>query len=108
MRQAGAAVLLLLTACGSAAKAPPSLSAGGASVSAHYPACVAGSLTQEGLYCRALRGDDGMLYALAGPLRGFGPGDAVCVCGYVPGEQFCKQGTTFIVSEIDTTCAAIR
>lgn len=70
--------------------------------------CYRGRLTEEGNTCRAMRTDRGELLTLAGSLRGFGPGDAVCVCGIPARQQFCKQGLTLLVRDISTTCADIQ
>jgi hypothetical protein len=73
--------------------------------SAMAPNCYTGRLTNEGDTCQALRTNDGRLLTLAGPLRGFGVGDNVCVCGPVAETAFCQQGTTIYVAEIDLRCA---
>jgi hypothetical protein len=70
--------------------------------------CYRGRLTQEGSTCQAMRTDGGDLLTLAGPLRGFGAGDAVCVCGIPSDRQFCGQGLTLLIREIDTNCRDIR
>ena len=70
--------------------------------------CFRGRLTDEGDTCQAMRTDDGSLFTLGGPLRGFGPGDRVCVCGFSAAQPFCRQGTTFIIREISDTCGDIR
>jgi hypothetical protein len=61
---------------------------------------VNGRLTDEGVECPALRGDDGRLYTLAGDLKGFKPGDRVVVEGTVAEASFCMQGTTLEVKSI--------
>ena len=70
--------------------------------------CYRGRLTEEGSTCQAMRTDSGGLLALAGPLRGFGDGDAVCVCGVQAAQQFCGQGTTLLVREIAENCNGLR
>jgi hypothetical protein len=70
--------------------------------------CYVGRLTGEGNTCQAMRTNGGNLLMLAGPLRGFGTGDAVCVCGIPSAQQFCNQGLTFLIREIDTDCGSIR
>ncbi len=70
--------------------------------------CYRGKLTAEGHTCQAMRTDGGDLLTLAGPLRGFGSGDTVCVCGIPSARQFCEQGTTLLIREIDTDCKDIR
>lgn len=62
---------------------------------------VTGRLTDEGVECPALRGDDGQLYTLAGDARGFGPGDRVTVVGTVAEMSTCMQGTTISVGSIE-------
>lgn len=68
--------------------------------------CYTGRLTSEGVTCQAMRTNDGRLLTLGGPLRGFGSGDRVCVCGTVAEVSFCQQGTTVYVARIDTHCNA--
>ena len=70
--------------------------------------CFRGRLTDEGDTCQAMRTESGSLLTLGGPLRGFGPGDRVCVCGFNAPQPFCRQGTTFIIREISDTCGDIR
>lgn len=56
---------------------------------------VTGTLSNEGVECPALRGDDGKLYTLTDPSAGgFGPGDRVRVSGEVAGMSLCMQGIT--------------
>jgi hypothetical protein len=56
---------------------------------------VTGTLSNEGVECQALRGDDGRLYTLAEPAAGgFGPGDRVTVAGVVAVMSGCMQGIT--------------
>lgn len=61
---------------------------------------VRGVLTDEGVECQALRGDDGILYTLAGKLEGFQVGDRVRVQGTVAEMSICQQGTTLDVKKI--------
>lgn len=61
---------------------------------------VTGRLTDEGVECPALRGDDGRLYTLAGDTGGFKPGDRVTVVGTVAEMSTCMQGTTIGVRTI--------
>ena len=70
--------------------------------------CYRGRLTAEGNTCQAMRTEGGELMTLAGPLRGFGVGDSVCVCGVPASQPFCKQGMTLLIREISDTCADIR
>ncbi|HEU0076726.1 MAG TPA: DUF5818 domain-containing protein, partial [Longimicrobiaceae bacterium] len=62
---------------------------------------VVGRLTDEGVECPALRGDDGRLYTLAGDTGGFRPGDRVTVVGTVAEMSTCMQGTTIGVRTIE-------
>lgn len=61
---------------------------------------ISGTLTDEGVECRALRANDGQLYTLTGDLEGFQTGDRVRVRGKVAERTFCGQGTTIEVEEI--------
>ena len=70
--------------------------------------CYRGRLTEEGSTCQAMRTDSGGLLTLAGPLRGFGDGDSVCVCGVQATQQFCGQGMTLLVREIAENCNGLR
>ncbi len=59
---------------------------------------VTGTLSNEGVECPALRGDDGVLYTLTpADLGTFGPGDRVTVKGTVAEMSICNQGTTLSV-----------
>ncbi len=62
---------------------------------------VTGRLTDEGVECPALRGDDGRLYTLAGDTGAFKPGDRVTVAGTVAEMSTCMQGTTIGVRTIE-------
>lgn len=61
---------------------------------------VTGTLTDEGVECRALRGDDGALYTLTGDLKKFKTGDRVTVTGTSAEMSTCMQGTTIAVQRI--------
>lgn len=70
-----------------------------------YPAAPAnppieGMLTDEGVECPAMRGDDGALYTLVGDIGGFEPGDRVCVVPIPVEISYCMQGTTVQVEWI--------
>lgn len=109
-----ALALLLAAACspgapeGARADPPPSDTSPGASMTDTTAGDTArpgevrvtGRLTDEGVECPALRGDDGRLYTLAGDTGGFGPGDRVTVAGGVAEMSFCMQGTTIAVRTI--------
>ena len=62
---------------------------------------VTGTLTDEGVECRALRGDDGARYTLTGDLKGFKTGDRVTVTGTTAEVSTCQQGTTIAVQTIE-------
>ena len=54
---------------------------------------VTGTLSNEGVECPALRGDDGALYTLTDPIAGgFRPGDRIHVTAKVAGMSTCIQG----------------
>lgn len=61
---------------------------------------IAGTLTDEGVECQALRAEDGALYTLVGDLAGFRTGDSVRVAGSVAEMSICMQGTTIRVESI--------
>jgi len=62
---------------------------------------VTGVLTDEGVECRALRGDDGRLYTIAGDLEGFAVGERVRIEGRIAEMSYCMQGTTLTVERIE-------
>jgi len=62
---------------------------------------VTGKLTNEGVECKAMRGDDGKLYTLTGDLKGFRTGDRVKVTGRIAEMSTCMQGTTLGVEKIE-------
>ena len=53
-----------------------------------------GTITDEGVECPALRGEDGVLYTLAGDVAALQVGDTVVVSGTLAETSFCMQGTT--------------
>jgi len=61
---------------------------------------VVGVLTDEGVECPAMRGDDGTLYTLTGKLKKFQVGDRVRVQGQIAEFSFCQQGITIQVQSI--------
>lgn len=62
---------------------------------------VTGTLSNEGVECPALRGDDGTLYTLTPrDLGQFAPGDRVRVSGTKAEISTCMQGTTLVVQSI--------
>ena len=64
---------------------------------------VVGVLTDEGVECPALRGDDGTLYTLTarGMVEAFEVGERLEVEGQVAQISFCQQGTTISVTRIE-------
>jgi len=64
------------------------------------PVTIEGVLTDEGVTCPALRGDDGELYTLAGDIGDLQPGQRVRVTGEVAEMSMCMQGTTIALHEI--------
>ena len=92
LRRAAAAALALL------AGAMPALAEGSATMGGQVT--VEGVLTDEGVTCPALRGDDGELYTLAGDIGDLGPGQRVRVSGQVPEASICMQGTTIEIEDI--------
>lgn len=62
---------------------------------------VTGTLTDEGVECPAMRGDDGTLYTLTGAdLAPYETGDRLVVEGTRAGISFCMQGTTLAVTSV--------
>ncbi len=60
-----------------------------------------GQLTDGGVECPALRGDDGVLYTLTGSLAEFKAGDEVIIEGRIADISMCMQGTTIQVVRIE-------
>lgn len=82
-----------------------SLFGGSSGDSGPVPAgCYAGTLTDEGITCQALRAGSGRLITFTAPMRGFVNGDSVCVCGTPSRDPYCKQGASIVVSSIETEC----
>jgi hypothetical protein len=63
---------------------------------------VSGTLTDEGVECRAMRGEDGKLYTLAprSAATRFPSGTKIRVTGTVAVISFCQQGTTIQVRSV--------
>jgi hypothetical protein len=61
---------------------------------------ISGHLTDEGVECQALRGDDGKLYTLTGDIGEYKVGDRVQVQGNRAQISFCMQGITIAVTDI--------
>ncbi len=64
------------------------------------PITVTGLLTDEGVECPALRGEDGVLYTLVEKPDPYKPGDRVTVTGVPVEVSTCMQGTTLQVKSI--------
>lgn len=62
---------------------------------------VTGTLTDEGVECQVMRGDDGKLYTLLGDLADFKMEDHVYIRGQIAAVSFCMQGTTINVEIIE-------
>lgn len=62
---------------------------------------VTGVITDEGVECLAMRGDDGKLYTLGRPQEKFSPGTRVRVTGTVAEMSFCMQGVTLNPTKIE-------
>ena len=78
------------------------LLAGAASAEEARAVKVVGTLSDEGVECRAMRGDDGALYTLTPEtaLGLFQAGARVKVTGTVAEISTCQQGTTIEVTNI--------
>lgn len=61
---------------------------------------VTGTITNEGVECLAMRGDDGKLYTLGRPKNPPAAGQRVRVTGTIAEMSFCMQGTTISVREL--------
>src|SRR5688500_11206758 len=64
---------------------------------------VVGVLTDEGVLCRALRGNDGVLYTFRRNQLSdrFQPGDRIRIEGTVAPVSICQQGTTIAVTRAE-------
>jgi len=63
---------------------------------------VSGVITDQGVECPALRGDDGTLYTLTGNrVDSLRPGQQVTVAGSVAEISFCQQGITLAVDRLE-------
>ena len=61
---------------------------------------IIGRLTNEGVECQALRGDNGQLYTLLGDFRALPVDTRVCVSGRQVEFSSCQQGITIRVQSI--------
>ncbi len=66
---------------------------------------VAGTLTDAGVECRAMQGDDGVIYTMrrVGALAEFKTGDRIKVTGTIAAASICQQGTTIDNPKIEKT-----
>ena len=87
-----------------AAAAPATGVAGGGVGVADAGQTLSGRITSEGVECPAFRDQAGALYSLMGDLKGFGPGDAVCLRATRGGISYCMQGTPLSVLDIAASC----
>ena len=64
---------------------------------------VVGTLTDEGVTCGAMRGDDGVLYTFGrtATIRSFRTGDRIKIEGKVAAVSICQQGTTVVVTRVE-------
>ncbi len=64
---------------------------------------VTGTLTDAGVQCQALQGDDGVLYTFrrSQAVRQFQTGDRIKVTGTVAQVSICQQGTTIDAPKIE-------
>lgn len=91
LRRAAAAIFIAVAAASASADSHEPMS---------DPVTIEGVLTDEGVTCPALRGDDGELYTLAGDIGDLQPGQRVRVTGEVAEMSMCMQGTTIALHEI--------
>ena len=59
-----------------------------------------GTITNRGVECPVMRGDNGRTYSLTGNLQGYRAGDRVLVEGRVAEASICQQGTTIEIRRI--------
>jgi LysM repeat protein len=59
-----------------------------------------GTVTNEGVQCPSVRGDDGRLYTLTGDFGRLRPGERVRVTGHEARASICMQGTTIEVRQL--------
>jgi LysM repeat protein len=61
---------------------------------------LSGTLTDEGITCQAMRGDDGRLYTLIGPIGEWRDGDRIRLVANAVDRSLCQQGTTLQVISV--------
>lgn len=91
---------LLLAACAAQTQTPNPTDTNGTTDSSKR-ITVTGTITDEGVECLALRGDDGKLYTLAGQKNAPPAGTRVRVTGTVAEISTCMQGTTIGVEKLE-------
>lgn len=64
---------------------------------------VTGTMSDAGVECAAMRGDDGVLYSFRRTMqiRQFLPGDRIKLEGRVQQVSTCQQGTTLAVTRVE-------
>jgi hypothetical protein len=64
---------------------------------------VTGTLTDEGVECRAMRDDEGVLYTLTpkATVAEFQPGDRIRAFGKIAEISMCQQGATIEVTAVE-------
>jgi len=63
---------------------------------------ITGIVTNEGVECPAIRGDDGKLYTITGPARDkLRPGMRVRISGKVAEMSTCMQGITISAKDVE-------
>lgn len=97
----GAILIACAFAVGSAGMLPRAAIEQRAAAQQRQSLTVTGRLTNEGVECQAMRGDDGKLYTLTGDLKGFRTGDRVRITGRIAEASFCMQGATLGVEKIE-------
>ena len=86
---------------------PPAVSEDATAPPAAGEMTITGVVTNEGVECPAVRGDDGQIYTIAGGDRSnLRPGTRVRVTGTRAQMSFCMQGTTIDATKIDVLDAS--
>jgi len=97
-----AAMALAAAGCNRPEVGPPPAGGDDEPPGATAPVEVVGTLTDEGVECPAMRGDDGELYTLTPrDTGGAEVGDRVRVTGRFAEVSFCMQGSTIEVESIE-------
>ena len=61
---------------------------------------IVGTMTNEGVECPAMRGEDGQLYTLSGLPKNIEIGDKIEITGEPQMISICQQGTTIKIGSI--------